>query len=101
MKTCPICKKANDVRHSRSSGFFERGVRRVFFLRAFRCSKCESRFYRFSWHNEFRHREESNLDEPITAPSLQSSQDRKDFEELVRVIREAEHQSERSSPEDQ
>ena len=72
-------------------------------LRAFRCSHCEMRFYRFSLRDGLRRRGPSKHQEESGAvPTVESSKKMLDFEQLVRDIHAAEERfdlSSSSSPE--
>ncbi len=62
-------------------------------LRAFRCSHCQSRFYRFSLGDGFRQRGRRKRQEESTVIlSVESSQESPDFKQFIRDIHEAEKQ---------
>jgi transposase-like protein len=48
MKSCPECESAN-IHKSRRRGIVERIILASIFVRPFRCEKCDSRFYRWSF----------------------------------------------------
>ena len=104
MKACPGCKKTDNVHRSHSRGFWERAVLPLILLRVFRCSHCESRFYRFSLRNGHRQRAgRKGQEESAAVPDAEPSQETLDFEQLVRDIHAAEENnglSRSSSPED-
>jgi transposase-like protein len=53
---CPLCRSGR-IHQSRRKGIIERGILAVIFVRPFRCERCDSRFYRWSFsanHNSSR-----------------------------------------------
>ena len=70
-------------------------------LRAFRCSHCQIRFYRFSLGDGLgRRARRKRQEESAATPGVEPPQKRLDFEQLIGEIREAEKQSGPSNPED-
>jgi len=45
-KLCPAC-RSGSLHRSQMRGIVERGILRTIGLRAFRCSRCDERFFRF------------------------------------------------------
>jgi len=45
-KSCPAC-RSGSLHRSQMRGIVERGILRTIGLRAFRCSRCDERFFRF------------------------------------------------------
>ena len=52
MKTCPSCQTTEHVHRSRSEGFWEQQLLTRIGIKAFRCSTCRERFYRWSWKSK-------------------------------------------------
>lgn len=82
---------------ARGEGFVERRVYPLVFLRPFRCRLCRARFYRFSLQNGSRavrrqKRKKAGRDENETQKfaAFLKPQDDKEFQQLIKEIREAE-----------
>ena len=91
MKVCPVCGKEDSLRLSDTKGFWEEKAYPLVLLRPFKCSKCRSRFYRFSWKNGRSHRgrkKRAATDDGAFSTLKQPSQ--QEFEKLIEEIHEAE-----------
>lgn len=98
MKNCPVCGKSDQVRSSRSSGFFEKRLLRRLGIHPFRCRLCRSRFFRFSLKP--RRVKRPLPEENFKKPKLPTPENVDSFEEVVAEIRRAERKaaSEKASP---
>ena len=47
MSSCPLC-QSKRIHKSRRQGILERTILALIFVRAFRCERCDFRFYRWS-----------------------------------------------------
>jgi len=48
MMTCPLC-RSGCIHQSRRKGIFEKTILAMIFVRPFRCERCDSRFFRWSF----------------------------------------------------
>jgi hypothetical protein len=63
MKTCPVCRTA-DIQASHRRGWLERGPLSWVGVLPFRCSSCQTRFYRLALSRRRRHRDDLMVSPP-------------------------------------
>lgn len=89
-RQCPDCKKKEEIRLTHPEGFWEKNVFPLLLLRPHRCQMCWSRFYRFSLHNGVNGVKRAKKAQGEQFKQFFKAPDEKEFQELIRQIREAE-----------
>ncbi len=90
MKKCPVCKKKISGYPAQAQGFWERWVLAVLLFRPYRCTWCSKKFQRFGFRTRQLATPGMNDGEKPDFLGFLPSEDGKNFQELLREIRETE-----------